>query len=109
MVDSTDANVRQVLTASQALRLAQPTGKYQDAVMALCAACSDVASTRPGHKGLQSPGRVATSRALTRTNIVCSLVPPAINAAPLHNNTFCTVMRAFLASYVQFQRGPKDT
>ena len=77
---STDAEVWQVLNESQAVKLAQLTGRYQDAVMALCA---KAASTGPGHKGAQSPGGVAAYRAFTMTDIACPLVPPATITALL--------------------------
>ena len=77
---STDAKVWQVLNESQAVKLAQLTGKYQDAVMALCA---EVAGTGHGHKGLQSPGGVAAVKAFTMTDVACPLVTPATVAAHL--------------------------
>ena len=65
----------QVLNRSQATKLGQPTGKHQDAVMALCA---EVASTERNHRGPQSPGTIAASRAFTMADIACPLVTPAI-------------------------------
>ena len=72
---STYANVLQVLNASQALKLAQPTGKYQDAVMELCA---EAAGDQPGHQKLQSPCGVAAYKAFAMSDIALPLVPPAI-------------------------------
>ena len=82
MLDSTDANVLQVLDGGQALNLAQPTGKYQDAVMMLCA---EAAGTWHGHSGAQSPGEVAAYEAFTRNEFACPLVRPASTAAHLHH------------------------
>ena len=82
---STDAEDLQVLNKSQAVKLEQLTGKYQDAVMALCA---EVAGTGPGHQGLQSLGGVTTYGAFTMTDIACPLVQPATVAAHLSYMTF---------------------
>ena len=78
--DSTDAEVSQVLNASQALKLAKPTGKYQDAVMALCAYA---AGKWPNRQNPQSLDGVAAYKVFTINDIVCPLVLPAIIAAPL--------------------------
>ena len=80
VLGSTEANVSQVLNASQALKLAQPTGKYRDAVMALCA---EAAGNQPGHQGLQSPAGAAAYEAFAMIEIAWPLVPPAIIAALL--------------------------
>ena len=82
MLGSTDANVRQVLNGGQALKLAQPTVKYQDAVTMLCA---KAAGTGHGHKGAQSPGGVAAYEAFTENDFACPLVRPASTAACLHH------------------------
>ena len=70
--------VSQVLNASQALKLAQPTGKYQDVVMALCA---EAAENWASHQGPQSLGGLAAYEAFTMTDIACPLVSPAVVAA----------------------------
>ena len=75
MTGSTDAETWQVLNKSQAVQLAQLTGKYQAAVMALCA---EVAGTEPGQKDPHSLGTLAACEAFTKTNIACPLVTPAI-------------------------------
>ena len=81
MPDSTNAATWQVLNKSQAVQLAQLTGKYQDAVMALCA---KVAGTEPGQKGPHSPGTIAAFGAFTMTDIACPLVTSTIIPARLH-------------------------
>ena len=77
---SNGANVWQVLSARQAIKLAQPTGTYQDAVMALCA---KAAENWPGRQGSQSLCGVAAYKAFSMTDLACPLVPPAIIAALL--------------------------
>ena len=85
MLGSTDAIVSQVLNVNQALKLAQPTGNYQNAVMALCA---EAAGYRRGHQEPQTPCGVAAYEAFTMTDIACPLVLPAIIAALLSDITF---------------------
>ncbi|CAK0733219.1 hypothetical protein CVIRNUC_000243 [Coccomyxa viridis] len=73
-----------VLNAGQALKLAQPTGKYQDAVMALCA---EAAGQRPGRHRPQSLAGVAAYEAFTMADIACPLnagdTPKAMVASEL--------------------------
>lgn len=75
MTGNTDAEMWQVLNKGQAIQLAQLTGKYQAAVMALCA---EVAGTEPSQKDPHSLGTLAADEAFPITDIACPLVTPAI-------------------------------
>ena len=93
VLGSTDALLFQVLNASQALKLAQPTSSYREAVMALCA---QAAAKGPGRHSPQSPARVAAYKAFTMTNIACPLVLPITIAVPFVPSCVCVVIRAIM-------------